>query len=262
MSSSSTPRTPLRSLQPGSGDSLTTTPGGLVMDIVLTPALRPPPRSAGNSATPRSPKTPAEIEGKLQAAGARREEMLKLRKENIEEKLALVQEKKETIIQEKALKTKEELDQKLKACEENKNMVIQKTKEEVQAHLMKVQEKVKLLEITQESEKIVKKLELEENLMKVGEKRNDQLEKKIKDIQSHVDYVKCVKAAQEMKRQTYLAQLEGSLNTKVTTASKLQACKEDELRAKAEERNRKAEKVRLNKSKVAEDGENLVPESA
>jgi len=42
----------------------------------------------------------------------------------------------------------------------------------------------------------------------------------------------------------------------------LQACKEDELRAKAEERNRKAEKVRLNKSKVAEDGENLVPESA
>merc|ERR1719228_374723 len=100
--------------------------------------------------------------------------MLKLRKENIEEKLALVQEKKETIIQEKALKTKEELDQKLKACEENKNMVIQKTKEEVQAHLMKVQEKVKLLEITQESDKIVKKLELEENLMKVGEKRNDQ----------------------------------------------------------------------------------------
>ena len=116
-------------------------------------------------------------------------------------------------------------------------MVIQKTKEEVQAHLMKVQEKVKLLEITQESEKIVKKLELEENLMKVGEKRNDQLEKKIKDIQSvsvralrlysiqilfqHVDYVKCVNAAQEMKRQTYLAQLEGSLNTKVTKASKV-----------------------------------------
>ena len=40
-------------------------------------------------------------------AGARREEILKMRKENIEEKLALVQEKKETIIQEKALKTKE-----------------------------------------------------------------------------------------------------------------------------------------------------------
>lgn len=64
-------------------------------------------RSAGNSATPRSPKTPAAIEEKLQAAGARREEILKLRKENIEEKLALVQEKKETIIQEKASKTKE-----------------------------------------------------------------------------------------------------------------------------------------------------------
>ena len=52
----------------------------------------------------------------------------------------------------------QELDQKLKACEENKNMVIQKTKEEVQAHLMKVQEKLKLLEIIHESEKIVKKL--------------------------------------------------------------------------------------------------------
>ena len=116
-------------------------------------------------------------------------------------------------------------------------MVIQKTKEEVQAHLMKVQEKVKLLEITQESEKIVKKLELEENLMKVGEKRNDQLEKKIKDIQSvsvrafrlysiqiffqHVDYVKCVNAAQEMKRQTYLSQLTESLNIKGNKASKV-----------------------------------------
>merc|ERR1719420_2445688 len=130
-------------------------------------------------------------------------------------------------------------------------MVIQKAKEEVQAHLMKVQEKVKLLEITQESEKIVKKLELEENLMKVGEKRNHQLEKKIKDVQSHVDYVKCVNAAQEMKRQTYLAQLEKSLHIKGNKASKLQASKEDEQRAKAEERNRKAEKVRLNKSQVA-----------
>ena len=37
------PRTPLRNLQPGGDDSLRKTPGGLSMDIVLTPALRPPP---------------------------------------------------------------------------------------------------------------------------------------------------------------------------------------------------------------------------
>ena len=37
------PRTPLRNLQPGGDDSLRRTPGGLSMDIVLTPALRPPP---------------------------------------------------------------------------------------------------------------------------------------------------------------------------------------------------------------------------
>ena len=44
---SDSPRTPLRHLQPGGAggdqDSLRRTPGGLSMDIVLTPALRPPP---------------------------------------------------------------------------------------------------------------------------------------------------------------------------------------------------------------------------
>ena len=39
------PSTPLRSLQPGAGDDLKRTPGGVSMDIVLTPALRPPPLS-------------------------------------------------------------------------------------------------------------------------------------------------------------------------------------------------------------------------
>ena len=37
------PRTPLRNLQPGGEEALRRTPGGLSMDIVLTPALRPPP---------------------------------------------------------------------------------------------------------------------------------------------------------------------------------------------------------------------------
>ena len=42
---SDSPRTPLRSLGAGAGgeDSLRLTPGGLSMEIVLTPALRPPP---------------------------------------------------------------------------------------------------------------------------------------------------------------------------------------------------------------------------
>ena len=41
---SDSPRTPLRNLQPGGDqDNLRRTPGGLSMDIVLTPALRPPP---------------------------------------------------------------------------------------------------------------------------------------------------------------------------------------------------------------------------
>ena len=54
-----------------------------------------------------SPITSADIFEKLSSAGSRREEVLQLRKENIDQKLAMVQSKKDEIANEKATKTKE-----------------------------------------------------------------------------------------------------------------------------------------------------------
>merc|ERR1712055_1065559 len=117
-------------------------------------------------------------------------EVLQLRKENIDQKLAMVQGKKDELINEKAAKTKEELDAKLKASEENKNLIIQKAKDEVKAHLAKVEQKVKDLEVSNEAEKIAKKLALDADIMKVDDKRSEQMEKRMKEIHEHVKYVK------------------------------------------------------------------------
>jgi len=303
----STPRTPLRSLQP---DDPKRTPGGMSLDIVLTPALRPAPRSASKSLNSSpAPITSADIEEKLSNAGLRREGVLQMKKENIDQKLAMVQGKKEELINEKATKTKEELDAKFKSNEENKNLILQKAKDDVKAYLAKVEQKVKDLEVSNEAEKIAKKFALDANIMKVDEKRNEQMEKRMKEIQEHVEYVKSVNATQELKKKTYLENLEYSLGqaskrkeevvAKVVESAKetdvkveearlrrekeekalqekakailveksvkveqSQTTRDETLKSKVEERNRKAELVRQNKMKIVQEGGDMVPESA
>lgn len=243
ISNPSTPRTPLRSLQP---DDPKRTPGGMSLDIVLTPALRPAPRSASKSLNSSpAPITSADIEEKLSNAGLRREGVLQMKKENIDQKLAMVQGKKEELINEKATKTKEELDAKFKSNEENKNLILQKAKDDVKAYLAKVEQKVKDLEVSNEAEKIAKKFALDANIMKVDEKRNEQMEKRMKEIQEHVEYVKSVNATQELKKKTYLENLEYSLGQ----ASK----RKEEVVAKvvesAKETDVKVEEARLRREK-------------
>jgi len=179
------------------------------MDIVLTPALRPPPPT---KLATGSPLTPRDISEKLSNAECRREERLKLKKENIDEKLATVQSKKEELINEKSNKVKEGLENKLKASEENREVIIRKTKEDVSAYLSKVEQKVRDLEVSTEAEKIAKKIALDADVMKVDQKRSEQLEKRIKELQDHEEYVKQVLATQEMKKKNYLASLERSLD--------------------------------------------------
>jgi len=233
----------LRSLQP---DDPKRTPGGMSLDIVLTPALRPAPRSASKSLNSSpAPITSADIEEKLSNAGLRREGVLQMKKENIDQKLAMVQGKKEELINEKATKTKEELDAKFKSNEENKNLILQKAKDDVKAYLAKVEQKVKDLEVSNEAEKIAKKFALDANIMKVDEKRNEQMEKRMKEIQEHVEYVKSVNATQELKKKTYLENLEFSLGQ----ASK----RKEEVVAKvvesAKETDVKVEEARLRREK-------------
>jgi len=168
-----------------------------------------------------------------------------MKKENIDQKLAMVQGKKEELINEKAAKTKEELDAKFKSNEENKNLILQKVKDDVKVHLAKVEQKVKDLEVSNEAEKIAKKFALDANIMKVDEKRNEQMEKRMKEIQEHVEYVKSVNATQELKKKTYLANLEYSLEQ----ASK----RKEEVVAKvvesAKETDVKVEEARLRREK-------------
>merc|ERR1719282_1326610 len=217
---------------------------------------------------------------RLSNAEARREEMKKLRKENIDDKLATVQTKKEDMIMEKS----------------------NKVKEDVHAYLSKIEQKVKELEVANEAEKIAKKISMDANTNKVEEKRGELLEKRIKELQDHEEYVKQVIANQEMKKKQYLTNLELSLDkaskrkedqiakvvenvkvedTKIAEAkerrereekelqekvskalnqkfNKLEgnlASKEDEFKSKIEEKNRKAEQVKQKKL-------NLGPESA
>jgi len=233
----------LRSLQP---DDPKRTPGGMSLDIVLTPALRPAPRSASKSLNSSpAPITSADIEEKLSNAGLRREGVLQMKKENIDQKLAMVQGKKEELINEKATKTKEELDAKFKSNEENKNLILQKAKDDLKAYLAKVEQKVKDLEVSNEAEKIAKKFALDANIMKVDKKRNEQMEKRMKEIQEHVEYVKSVNATQELKKKTYLENLEYSLGQ----ASK----RKEEVVAKvvesAKETDVKVEEARLRREK-------------
>lgn len=243
LSNPSTPRTPLRTLQP---DDVKKTPGGLSLDIVLTPALRPAPRSASKSLNSSpAPITSAEISEKISNAATRREGVLLLRKENIDQKLALVQSKKDELVNEKAAKTKEDLDAKLKASEENKSLIIEKTKNEVKAHLAKVEQKVKDLEVSNESEKVAQKLALEADIMKADEKRTAQMEKRMKEIQEHVEYVKLVNETQELKKKTYLTKLEVSLENankrkEEVVAKVVESAKEEE--AKVEEAKLRREK--------------------
>jgi len=204
------------------------------MDIVLTPALRPAP----SKSVPSSPLTPRDISEKLSNAEARREELKKLRKENISDKLANVQTKKEEIINEKSNRVKEELENKLKVCEENREAIIRKTKEDVQAYLTKVEQKVKDLEVSNEAEKIAIKIAINANTNKADEKRNEQLEKKVKELQDHEEYVKQVISNQELKKKQYLTNLELSLDK----ASK----RKEEHLAKV------VETVRVEEIKVAE----------
>jgi len=183
--------------------------------------------------------------------------MLQLRKENIDKKLAMVQSKKDEIANEKATKTKEELEAKLKISEENKNLILQKTKDDVKAHLAKVEQKVKNLEVHTEADKISKKFALEREIMQVNVKRNGQLDKRMKECQEHVDYVKSVSANQEMKKTAYLASLEKSLDKaskrkEEAVAKVVEMAKEDKVKVEeAKLRREKQVKAIQDKAKAA-----------
>ena len=185
-----------------------------------------------------SPLTPRDLSERLSSAEARRDEIIKLRKENIGDKLASVQTKKEELISEKTNRVREELENKLKSHEENRDAIITKTKEDIKAYLSKVESRVKEQEVANEAEKIAIKIAIGASTDKADENRARQMEDRIKQLQEHEDYVKSVIVNQEMKKKQYLANLELSLDK----ASK----------RKEEELSRKLESVKTEEVKIAE----------
>merc|ERR1712112_786711 len=113
------------------------------------------------------------------------------------------------------------------------------------------------LEVANEAEKIAKKISMDANTNKVEEKRGELLEKRIKELQDHEEYVKQVIANQEEKKKQYLTNLELSLD-KASKRKEDQIAKvienvkvEDVKIAEAKERREKDEKELQEKVSMA-----------
>jgi len=240
-----------------------TTPGGMKLNIVLSPAINTLSIKSPKSAS-ASPSTRREIDEKLSAAASRREVLDKLRANNIHNLLAkvdTVQTKKEELVAEKCQKSKEILESKLEAGERNREAVMAKNKEKMGEELAKVERTQRELEIQMEADRVAKDCALKAKLSKAQEKRDEQMEEIKKKIKEQGEKAVEVRSMQDKQITEMEARLETELNLKMEKAAKERERQEQELKHKLEERNRKAEIVRKNKEKLAVQ-ENTVPESA
>jgi len=240
-----------------------TTPGGMKLNIVLSPAINTLSIKSPKSAS-ASPSTRREIDEKLSAAASRREVLDKLRANNIHNLLAkvdTVQTKKEELVAEKCQKSKEILESKLEAGERNRQAVMAKNKEKMGEELAKVERTQRELEIQMEADRVAKDCALKAKLSKAQEKRDEQMEEIKKKIKEQGEKAVEVRSTQDKQITEMEARLETELNLKMEKAAKERERQEQELKDKLEERNRKAEIVRKNKEKLAVQ-ENTVPESA
>jgi len=283
------------------------TPGGLALDIVLSPAVKPSPICQTASPVP----TKEEIAGKQLAAESRKAAMESLRAANISKELAKVESaktKKEELVTEKSLKIKTEIDVKLKAGEELRAQHLAGTVEKVSSHLAKVERAAKELEVHTEAAKLSKEFALHAKMMKAEENKEcireevvkkaketqerleqartkveDQLKPKVEELEITIkekleiaakrreeQVAKVVGKGKEVeskiedaeKRRLELeasvkAKVEAQLEKKSSEATERKARADEEFKNKLAEKEKKAELVRLNKSKIQD-----TPESA
>eukprot|EP00088_Acartia_fossae_P045928 TRINITY_DN4952_c0_g1_i1.p1 TRINITY_DN4952_c0_g1~~TRINITY_DN4952_c0_g1_i1.p1 ORF type:complete len:260 (+),score=90.90 TRINITY_DN4952_c0_g1_i1:36-815(+) len=237
------------------------TPGGMKLNIVLSPAVKSIPKSA--SASP-SPVTRAGIEEKLSAAAARREQLDNLKAKNITAELAKVvsaKSKKEELVVEKSTKSKEMIETKMETQEKNRQELMEKNKEKVVESLAKVEKAQRELEIQMEAARLSAECALNAKLTKAQENRDEHMVEIVKKIKEHEQYVAEVRSSQDKLFSQQEKEIEAQLNVKLEKAAKERERKEQELKEKLEERNRKAEIVRKNKEKIALQGD-VGPQSA
>jgi len=237
-----------------------TTPGGIVMDIVLTPALKPGPKPVNQQASP----SPAPLEDRLSAAETRRAALDTIKAANLSERLAKVEavkSKKDELVNEKSTKIKGEMEAKLEKTEENRSAVLAETRERLSEHLARVERAQKDLEIQTEAARLAAEFALNAKMMKAEEKKDEQMEIMLRKIKEHEAYVSKVRANQDTRLKPYFAELEVNIKEKLTIAEK----RREEVIEKVVETAkdaRRAEIVRQNKAKLQEGETASVPESA
>jgi len=248
------PSTP-SSLKPEQVEALVrrqaSTPGGLSMDIVLTPALKPGPRSVSQ------PCSPLPLEARLEAAEARRTAIDHLRAANLSERLAKVEavrSKKEELVVEKAARTKEEMEAKQEKVTEKRQAVVAETREKLSEHLARVERAQRDLEIQTEAYRLSTEFALNAKMMKVEENKDEQLEGMLARIQEHEAYVAKVRANQETRLRPYFAELETNIKEKLSIAEKRREEALGKVVDSAREEERKVEMVRRNKARLQEQG--------
>jgi len=237
-------------------------PGGLKMDIVLSPALTK--SSPKPNPYPSSPHTQAELETKQQAVISRKEMLTQLRAKSISSQLAKVEEakqKREEINTVKSTKSKEVLETKLEVQERNRATLLQQQKEKMAEEVAKVERATRELEIQMEASRVAAECTIKAKLTKAQENRDEQLEETKKKMKEHDQYIAEVRQSQNKMLTEDKNKMEVELNNKIEKAAKERQRQEQDLRNKLEERNKHAELVRKNKEKMVNQGD-IVPESA
>lgn len=243
------------------------TPGGVLMDIVLTPALKCGPKPGSHW----SPSSSVPLEDRIKAAESRRAVIENIKAANLSERLAkvdTVKTKKEELVIEKSTKVKEEMEAKLEKTEENRVAQLTETKDRLGVHFARVEKAQKDLEIQTEAARLSAEFALKAKMMKAEENKDEQMEVMLKKIKEHEEYVSKVRTSQETRLKPYLAELEVNIKEKQTFAEKRREEIIEKVVETASEASRKAEIVRINKAKRQDSrledpgSPDTVPESA
>jgi len=236
------------------------TPGGVKLDIVLSPAVQKLTPSRVQSA-PTTPQTQEEIESKLIAAANRRDGLEKLRTKNIANQLAKIEDAKnrrEEISAEISAKSKENLERAQESVERNRDAQLEQQRAKLAQQLAKVEKTHKMLEIQSEAARIAKECDIVAKLNKAQDKREEQLEERINKLKLHEQYVQEVRLSLQNNIVEDQAKIEADLNQKLERAEKERMRIEAELKTKLEDHSKHVELVRQNKEKL----DTTAPESA
>jgi septal ring factor EnvC (AmiA/AmiB activator) len=236
-----------------------TTPGGVKLDIVLSPAVQKlTPRS---KPAPTTPHTQEEIQSRLAAAAIRRDGLEKLKTKNIAVQLARIEgakSRREELSAEMSAKSKENLERTLESVERNRETQLEQQRAKLAQQLARVDKTYKQLEVQSEAARIAKECDIVAKLNKAQDKREEQLEERIAKLKMHEQYVQEVRQSLQNMIVEDQTKIEADMKQKLEKAAKERERMEVELKAKLEDHSKHRELVRQNKEKL----DTTAPESA